>query len=95
MINFFLMNLIAEYSAYLLVYRLFCFSNLIDSLLAVFLLYLSQIIFTELVLGILGALTLKNVILINLIILSIIFYFSRDKEYKFNLLSELNAAQLF
>ncbi|MFH1397097.1 MAG: hypothetical protein ABIH27_00910 [Candidatus Omnitrophota bacterium] len=87
MINFFLMNLITGYCAYLLVYKFFQFSDLIDSLIAVFLLYFSQIIITELFLGILGALSLNNLILFNLLILSFIFYLSRDNRYMLNPLS--------
>ncbi|MBU2258087.1 MAG: hypothetical protein KJ926_03085, partial [Candidatus Omnitrophica bacterium] len=90
MITFFLMNLAVGLSAYLLVYRLFCFTDLIDSLLAFFLLYFSQIILSEITLGIFGALTLTNVVLLNLIILSIVFYFSRDKRscFKFSGIKE-------
>ncbi len=92
MINFFLMNLIVGYCAYLLVYKFFRLTDLVDSLLAVFLLYFSQIIITELSLGILGALTFKNLILLNSIILSIIFYLSRDYQYNFNPLSGIGKA---
>lgn len=56
----------------------------IDSLLSLFLLYLAQIIVTELILGVIGALYLVNVILLNLgIFLFLHFGLPKKKPYTF------------
>jgi len=85
MILFFLMNLIVGVSAFLLDYRLFKFSGLVDSLLAFFILYFAQIVISELILGILGLLYLNNVFLVNLAILLIIYLITKNSTSSFNL----------
>jgi len=80
MITLMFLNLIIGISAFLLNYRILKFTNFIDSLFSLFILYFTQIVFTELLLGILGILFIQNVILINLAILLIICSITRNKE---------------
>lgn len=77
-------NLIVIYSAYTLTYKLLKIKNPEDSVAACFLLYISQIISTELVLGIAGILTLKNLILSNIVIMAVLSFLARDKSSSFN-----------
>ena len=84
MITFLLMNLIICISAYLLTYRILKFSNFLDSILSLFIFYFTQIVFTELLLGIFGILYLRNVILLNTVIFLIILYMTRNKESSFD-----------
>jgi len=87
MIIFLLMNFIVVFSSFLLVSRLLKFTNLIDLLISWFIFYFTQIITTELLLGILGILSLDNIILINLVILFISWLITRKKP----LFSSFNA----
>ena len=80
MIIFLLMNLIAGACAFLVNYRILRFSNFIDSLLSLFILYFSQIILTEIALGIWGRLFIQNLILLNLAIFLVIWFLTRKKE---------------
>lgn len=84
MIIFLLMNIIVSISSFLLTYRIFKFNNFIDSLILLFILYFSQIILSQLMLGILGILYLKNVILFNLAILLVIWLTVRNKPFYFS-----------
>ncbi|MFA5410476.1 MAG: hypothetical protein WC321_01265 [Candidatus Omnitrophota bacterium] len=84
MIILLLMNLIAGSSAFLLTYRILKPSKFIDALLSLFILYFSQIVFTQLLLGIFGILYLNNVILFNLFILLIIWFVARNKNSYFS-----------
>ena len=79
------MNFIVILSSFLITYKLFKKLDFVDSLLCWFILYFAQIIFTELLLGILGILYLKNVILINLVILFIIWLTIKGRTHYFNL----------
>lgn len=79
------MNLIVIISAFLVTYRLFQISNSVDALICWFIVYLSQIVFSELILGISGILYLNNVILVNLAILLIIWLIARKRKSSFNL----------
>jgi hypothetical protein len=79
-----LMNLIVMASAFLLTYKVFRFADFIDSLITWFILYFTQIISTELFLGIIGRLYLKNVILVNAVIFLVIFILTRNKESSFS-----------
>lgn len=81
------MNLIVGISSILLTYKILMFSNFIDSLLSLFILYIAQIVITQLLSGILNILYIHNVILLNLLILIIIWFFSRDKKFPFNFVS--------
>jgi len=60
------------------------FSNFLDSILSLFIFYFTQIVFTELLLGIFGILYLRNVILLNTVIFLIILYMTRNKESSFD-----------
>jgi len=84
MIIFILMNFIVIASSFLITYRLFKLHDFIDSLMTLFIVYFAQIILSELILGIFSILYLKNVILLNLTILLIIWLVTRDKKYSFN-----------
>lgn len=79
------MNLLVASTALLLTYRVFKFSGFIDSLLAFSVFYFSQIVYSELLLGLTGTLYLKNLITINIAILLITWFLSRSKDYYFNL----------
>lgn len=85
MITFFLMNFIVGISVFLFTYRILKFTRFIDSLLAFFILYFAQIVFTELLLGIFNILYLENVILFNLAIFLIIWLITRNKKSYFSL----------
>jgi len=77
------MNLIVGASAFLLNYRILRFRNFIDSLLSLFILYFSQIVLTELFLGIRGRLFIENAVLLNLVIFLAIWSLTRNKESSF------------
>ncbi len=85
MIIFLLMNLIVIISSFLITYRLFQISNFVDSVLSWFIVYLAQIVFSELLLGISGILYLNNVILVNVVILLIVWLMAKNKTSSFNL----------
>lgn len=85
MIKFILMNLIVGASSYLVAYKFFRLRPLIDSLICWFTVYFAQIIFSELILGILGKLYLRNIILLNLSILFLIItVITKDRNSSFN-----------
>jgi len=73
MLNLILMNLIAGFTSSLLLRYFFYFDRLIDYLITFFILFLTQIISTELLLGILNLLFLNNVILLNGFILILVY----------------------
>lgn len=85
MIIFLLMNLLVIISSFLITYRLFQISNSVDALICWFIVYLSQIVFSELILGISGILYLNNLILINSVILLIIWFIVKNRLSSFNL----------
>ncbi len=91
MIVFVLMNLILCASSFLLTYRILKFDNFIDSLIALFILYFSEIIIIELLLGIMGKLYLQNIIFLSLAILLIIWLISRTKESSLDFLGARKA----
>jgi hypothetical protein len=78
------LNLVVGMSAYLLNYRVLKFSNFVDSLLSLFIIYFTQIIFTELLLGTLGILFLENVILLNFLIFLFVWFMTRNKKSSFS-----------
>ncbi len=80
MILFLLMNLIVITSAFLIASKILKINTFIDFLIALFIIYLSQIIVTEILLGILGMLYLKNIFLLNLAILLAVWLISHDKQ---------------
>jgi hypothetical protein len=83
-INFFLLNLLVAASSFLITYRLIRFPDFVDSLILWFLLYLTQIITTELILGISSLLFLKNVFLLNLAVFLVVWLIARRKESNFD-----------
>lgn len=85
MIKFILMNLIVGASSYLIAYKFFRLRSLIDSLICWFTVYFSQIIFSEVLLGILGKLYLRNLILLNFAIFLISIAITRRGATSFNL----------
>jgi hypothetical protein len=72
-------------SSFFITFKLFKISNFIDSLISWFIVYLAQIVLGELILGILGILYLKNVILLNLAIFLITWLITRNKPVSYNL----------
>lgn len=91
-IVFLVMNSIVAVGAYQFL-KLFGLTCLLDNLLAYALLFCSQIIITELVLGIFGRLTLTNLIILNLAVLLVALPLLRRepplKGLKFSLVSDL------
>jgi len=75
------MNLAAGISAFLLGFKVLKPGNFVDSLLASFICYFTQIIATELLLGICGILYLNNLILLNLAVLLIIWLICAGKKH--------------
>jgi hypothetical protein len=67
------MNFIVLATAYLMVAKVFSPSRIIDMLISLFIFYFTQIILSQLVLGIAGILYLKNVIIFNLAIFLIVW----------------------
>lgn len=65
-IVFLLMNLVVGASSFFIACRLAKTRTLVDILIASFIFYFAQIVFSELILGVLGLLYLENVILLNL-----------------------------
>lgn len=82
-IIFLFMNCIVAAGAFTIVYKLFRAEGLIDSLICWFIVYLAQILSTEILLGVLGILRLKELILLNLFIMIAVLYISRGKEVSF------------
>ncbi|MFA4842485.1 MAG: hypothetical protein WC658_01450 [Candidatus Omnitrophota bacterium] len=79
------MNSIVAVSSYLLNYRILRFTNFIDSLISWILLYFSQIVITQMLLGIAGVLYLQNVIILNAGILIFIWLITRRRGSSFDL----------
>ena len=67
------MNYIVAVSSFIIAYRLFRIPDFIDSLICWFISYLAQVLFVELILGFFGVLYLRNIILVNLAILLIVW----------------------
>ncbi len=84
-LTFLAMNAIISICAVLLSCRLLRFKGLLDTSICSLILYLSQIILTEMLLGIFGVLYLKNVIALNLLILLVIWALARNKTPNFSL----------
>lgn len=70
---FLLMNSIVIISSFIITRKLLRISNSADFLISWFILYFAQIVFSELILGIIGILYLRNIILLNIIILLVVF----------------------
>ncbi len=81
---FLILNLIAAVTAVIITYKSLRISGFIDSSISCFVLYFSQIVLTELILGVLGVLYLKNLILLNFGILAVFLVISRKAVSSFN-----------
>ncbi|MFH1519347.1 MAG: hypothetical protein ABIE75_02110 [Candidatus Omnitrophota bacterium] len=80
MINFLLLNLIVAFTSARIVRKVLYCSNLSDRICNFSLLFLAQIILTEMILGIFGKLFLGNLILINCFIFLIVSFILRNKK---------------
>ncbi|MCX5713529.1 MAG: hypothetical protein NT033_01685, partial [Candidatus Omnitrophica bacterium] len=80
MFLFLLMNLLVGSCAYLLAFRYFKFKNALDSWIFCFLLYLAQIVSTELMLGIEARLFLLNLLILNSAILFAVWMITRKRQ---------------
>ncbi|MCX5696497.1 MAG: hypothetical protein NTU54_00745, partial [Candidatus Omnitrophica bacterium] len=86
------MNLLVVFSAYLLASRCFKLKNAIDSWVLVFLLYFTQIILTELMLGIEGRLFLLKLLILNSAILFSVWMITRKRQS--NILGQENFLEI-
>lgn len=89
------MNLAVLASSFLITCRIFDLKGMADFLIAWFLFYFSQIVLTELVLGVLSVLNLYNVILFNSAILLIALVLTRKRKSSFNFLNSIKSSQIF
>lgn len=85
MITVFIANLIVGSSSLIVAAKLLQIKNQVDFLISVFILYFSQIVLTELVLGIFGMLNLFNLVFINIVILMFLLFFLRNKKANIDL----------
>lgn len=74
---FIFQNFIVGASSFILAFKLLRLKSITDRLLVLFIFYFAQIVLTQLTLGIMGALYLKNLILLNLIVFSVLWNLSR------------------
>lgn len=77
---FLLMNLIVITSAFLIISKILKINTFVDFFIVLFIFYLSQIILTQTLLGALGILCLKNIFLLNLAMLLIIWLASHNRQ---------------
>ncbi len=92
MASFFMLNIILCGSILLVNFKIFKIPNPVDSLMSFLLLFISQIIITELLLGASGKLFLINVILLNLAIFSAVYLITLKKEFNFSNLRNFRAS---
>lgn len=87
------MNLVVLCSANLIIKYFFNFKTIVDSWIALFILFFSQIVILQLILGIINKLTLANVIVFNLLLLFLIILIIKKFELtpKSNLYLDLNS----
>jgi len=83
-ILFLSMNIPVVITAFLLSSRIFKTRSFSDFLINWFILYFSQIVLTEIILGATNSLYLKNIILLNIAILSMVYFFLRKKKSDFS-----------
>jgi len=81
MLIFLLLNILVLACAFLIVYKALRIEWAVDSIMALFVVYLSQIVFIELLLGLSGALYLKNVILLSLTFFLGVYLLTQNKEF--------------
>jgi hypothetical protein len=86
MLIFLLLNVLVLGSASFIVYRALKIKDIIDSVIALFVVYYSQIVFIELVLGVIGALYLKNVFVLSFILFVSTYLLTKKDESCFPLL---------
>jgi len=79
MINFIILNSLVFLSSVILVRKVFRSASFSDRICNFSVLFLAQIVLTEMTLGIFGKLFLENLILLNLFFLLIIFFFLKNK----------------
>ncbi|MDD4899093.1 MAG: hypothetical protein PHT31_00630 [Candidatus Omnitrophica bacterium] len=84
MILLFLMNFMVLAAAWLLVFKILRLGGLVDSLLAVFVFYFSQIVLSELILGRYAKLSLTYLCLLNLAILIAVIFITAKKSFPGN-----------
>lgn len=84
MLILFLMNFMVGLTAYFITYRLLRFRNFLDSIFAFSLLFFSQIIVTELILGIAKTLYLHDVIFLNLAVLLSVWTIVSQRKSSFS-----------
>jgi hypothetical protein len=89
MITFLLQNLPVLIFAALIVNLYFNIFDTIDGILCIGLFYFSYIVITEQLLGLFNILTLDNLLLINLLILIIVFFFIRIKNPTIDLINSI------
>lgn len=80
MINFLILNLIVAFTSARIVRKVFYCPNLSDRICNFSLLFLAQIILTEMILGIFGKLFLGNLILVNFFIFLVVSFILRNKN---------------
>lgn len=78
-----LMNFIVGISAFLLVSKVFKINVLTDFLISFCIIYFSQIVFSELILGLFNCLNLNNLLLLNSSILLIVWLAARNINFVF------------
>lgn len=78
MINFILLNSVVILTSALLVRKVFYAPTVSDRICSFSILFLAQVILTEMVLGIFGKLYLKNLLLLNLFVLLLVLFFVRN-----------------
>jgi len=81
MFIFLLLNTLVLACAFLIVHKALGIRGAIDSIIALFVVFLSQIVAIELILGLFGVLYLKNVILLSCILFLSVFWTTRAKEF--------------
>ena len=74
-----LMNLAVIVSSFLVTFKLLRLDSLLDSLACWFIFYFSQIVLTELCLGVFNALNLNNLIIFNFLMFLLVWLISRNK----------------
>jgi len=80
MLIFLVLNILLFGSAYFIVYKALRIKGAVDSTIALFVVYFSQIVFSELLLGVLGLLYLKNVISLSFVLWISAYLLTRRRD---------------
>jgi len=83
MLILFLLNSVVLVSSFIFIYRVLRLASNIDSLISLFIIYFAQVVLSILTLGIIGRLSLFNLVLVNLIILLAVYFFSYRAKSNF------------